>query len=153
MVQLGATPPKQPTTPPPTAPPAPTPEPEPTHPPPPPDKAGESRISPLVWIGFGVGGAALLIGTITGVMSLTQASDLKDQCPDDFCTPEKQEDIDTMMTLGHVSTAGFVIAGVGIGLGVFSLLTSGSGQEQPTVSGVVVRPWLGFGVAGVAGKF
>ena len=127
-------------------------EPEPATPPPasadePTDEAG---LSPLVWIGFGIGGAGLLVGAITGAVSLSQASSLQDDCPEDVCTPDRQEDIDSMITMANLSNVGFVVAGVGAALGVVGIIISGD-EEEP--SGARLRPLLGPGLVGVDGRF
>jgi len=106
---------------------------------------------PLVPIGFAVAGTALVIGTITGAISMSQAADLGDRCPGDVCPPDIEGEVDTMMTLGHVSTASFVIAGVGAGVGLVGLLTGGS--EGATESEGALRPLLGPGFVGLTGTF
>lgn len=71
---------------------------------------------------FGVGGLGLLIGTITGGVSLDQAGDIDAQCVDDHCPPELESDADDAKAVGHVSTVSFVIAGLAAAAGVTLLL-------------------------------
>ncbi len=115
------------------------------------DRAEIGGVSPLVYVGFGVAGAGLLVGAITGGLSMNQAADLKDRCPGDVCAPDIEGEVDTMMTLGHVSTASFIIAGIGAGVGLVGLLTGGSDEATETEGSV--RPMLGPGFAGVTGTF
>jgi len=103
----------------------------------------------LAYVGFSVAGVGLLVGAITGGISLSQQSTLKDECPDDVCAPEKDDELSTAMTLGHVSTASFVVASVGAALGVIGLFVGGSGSTE-TAS---IRPYLGPGCAGLKGSF
>ena len=66
-----------------------------------------------------VGATGLLLGTGTGIAALVEASDL--DCPDERCHPGQQETYDRTVALSHVSTAGFVVAGVGaavLGIGM-----------------------------------
>lgn len=120
-------------------------------PPPPAQVEDEGGISPLVWVGFGVAAAGSILGGITGGISLSQASDLEDQCPNDVCPPDKEGDVDGMMTLGHVSTVSFVVAGVGAAVGVVGLLLPG-GDESPE-GDVALQPVIGPGVLGLRGVF
>jgi hypothetical protein len=136
-----------------TAPPPPA-KPVPAEPPPDqtePEPSG--GISPLVWIGFGVGGAGLILGGITGGIAAGKASDLQDRCPDNQCPrSETEDDYDSAYTMAHVSTAGFIIGGVGVAVGVVGLLLP-SGEAETTTGAVTLRPIVGPGYAGLAGSF
>jgi hypothetical protein len=52
--------------------------------------------------------------------------------------------------MGNLSTAGFVLAGVGAGVAVVGLVRSTRRPEPPSAG---VTPWIGLGGAGVAGRF
>lgn len=120
----------QPTQPQPTdpAPVAPPPSPDPVQPAP---KTGDSGgISPLVWVGFGIAGVGIVLGSITGGISFAQAQDLQDTCNDNVCPADRGGEVDTMLALAHVSTTSFVLAGVGATLGVIGLFLGGSDEEQ-----------------------
>jgi len=145
-----------PTEPPPTEPPVSTAPPPPVtpdgQPEPPTDGANEgSGISPLVWAGFGVGGAGLVAGAITGAISMAQASSLKDECPNDLCPADKRSDIATMLAIGHVSTASLIVGGVGVIVGVLGLVIP-TGEGEPE-SEARVQPFVGPGTIGVTGAF
>ena len=127
--------------------------------PPPPGDAGtpaeSSSVSPLVYIGFGVGGAGLVVGAVTGVMSLSQTSELKDQCPNNQCPADVADDHDRAKTLATVSDIGFAVGVIGIGVGVVALLTGSSSSETggtPT-AGFRVAPMISLGSVGVEGAF
>ncbi|MEM9191133.1 MAG: hypothetical protein AAGF12_18265 [Myxococcota bacterium] len=104
--------------------PAPTPESE---------SGGISPVGPIV---MGVGGALLIGGAIAGIVSLGEASDIEDQCPDlDRCDPSLQGDYDAMRDL---SLTADILLGVGLAAAVAGLvltltLSSGS-EEDPAVS-------------------
>jgi hypothetical protein len=106
--------------------------------------------NPLVYIGFGVAGAGVLVGSITGVMALSKKSSVDDECVDDRCPPSTHDDIDSGRTLGNVSTIAFVVAGVGAGVGIYGLL---SGGAEPEAEKAGVSPFVGLGSAGVHGRF
>jgi hypothetical protein len=126
------------------------PEPEPTVPPkelPPEESSG---TNPLVYIGFGIAGVGVVVGSVTGVMALSKKSSVDEQCVDNRCPPSTHDDIDSGRTLGNVSTIAFVVAGVGAGVGVYGLLAGGG---EPAAEKAGVSPWVGLGSAGVRGKF
>jgi hypothetical protein len=121
-----------------------------TAPPAPPlDSDGDT--SPLVFIGFGAGAAGVLVGGVAGAMSLSRTSAARELCAGDDCPPSARDDIEAAETLATVSNVGFGVALVGIGVGVYGLLSSG-GSEQP-VGALRVRPMLGLRSAGVQGRF
>jgi hypothetical protein len=144
----------------PAATPAPSaPAPPPTSPPP---ADSGSGLSPLVWVGFGVGAAGMVVGGITGAMSLSESSSLEDECGGTSCPPDRQDDIDSALTVSHVSTIGFAVGGAGIVVGVVGLLISGSGDDRAAGKhrgshrrriGVELEPMLGVGSAGLRGRF
>jgi hypothetical protein len=146
--------------PPPTTDPGATPTPPPGETPPPQDTpdepapASSGGISPLVWIGFGVGGAGLILGGITGGIAAGKASDLKDRCPDNACPrSETEDDYDSAYTMAHVSTAGFIIGGVGVAVGVVGLLLPTGDDSEESTGSIVIRPTIGLGSAGIEGTF
>lgn len=113
-------------------------------PPPPPQRSG--GLSPLVPIGFGVAGVGLVVGTITGAMTLSTASTVKDTCNGDGrCPPSAQSDLDSASTTGAISTVGFVVALVGVAVGVTGIFMSKPRTETHT--GFRIVP-TGHGVLG-----
>jgi tetratricopeptide (TPR) repeat protein len=84
-----------------------------------------ASLWPLAWSGYGVAGAALVVGAVTGVLSLDDAADAKQYCNDaGQCTPAAAEPLDRSRTLAHVSTASFVVAGVAAAVGTVGLIVS-----------------------------
>lgn len=117
----------------------------------------EGSYVPAV-VAFGVGGAGLVVGAITGIMFLGRMSDLNDRCPNDQCAPEDQPEIDSAGTLGNVSTIGFGVAIVGAAVGAILLATRDTSSATVSVGGVTMAPWLGVesagtGSAGIVGSF
>ncbi len=110
-----------------------------------------SQTDPLVYVGFGVAGVGVLVGSVTGVMALSKASSAKDGCTSNRCPPATHDDIDASSTLGTVSTVSFVLGGVGAVVGVWGLTRSGGSSEKPP--GASASVWLGPASAGVSGKF
>ncbi len=108
---------------------------------------GRSMLGPA--IAFGAGGAGLVVGVVTGTVSIAKFGDFEKACgPQLQCPPSLRGDVETGRVLGHVSTAGFVLAGVGAAVGV-TLLLLPSGSKAPAPVGVVFGPSF----AGVKGAF
>jgi hypothetical protein len=104
----------------------------------------------LSWVGFGVGAAGLIVGSVTGGITLSRVSKLDDQCPDRNCPAAVQDDLDKAELISHVSTVGFVVAGAGVTLGVVGLLFGGASESDQAAA---VEPWIGPGSAGLRGRF
>lgn len=78
------------------------------------------------WVALSLGGAGLIAGAIGGGLALAEKASLDEACPTKTsCPVERQGDIDTMMTLSHVSTAGFVVGAVGVAVGTLLLVVAG----------------------------
>lgn len=85
---------------------------------PPPSSSGGLKIPTLSLIGFGVGAAGLIVGSVTGVMAMSAEGDLADECPNMKCKSANKDDLDSAKTKATISTVGFIVAGVGIAVGV-----------------------------------
>jgi hypothetical protein len=122
----------------------------------------------LALVAFGVGGAGLAVGAITGIIALGKAGDLKDTCnADKTCPPSEKDNVDSYKSMGTISTIGFIVAGVGGAAGLVLLLTaptesssSASAGRYTTVpvktqarEGLSMSPYFGGTSAGVTGRF
>lgn len=127
---------------------------------------GKSSRTTLALVAFGVGGAGLVVGGITGIIALGKHGDLKDKCPDGNCPNTEQDNVDSYKTMGTISTVGFIVAGVGAAAGVVILLTapketaSAGGSHYakappilPEKRGVSLSAYFGGTSAGLAGSF
>ncbi|MEO6576052.1 MAG: hypothetical protein ABIP89_19515 [Polyangiaceae bacterium] len=125
-------------------------------PPPPPE---EKKNHTLTYVAFGVGAAGIVVGSITGLMSISKTGTLKDQCPDNKCpgatydSQQFQDDKSSAESMGTISTVAFIVGGAGVAVGVVSLFLGGkvaatTGKLTPTVT-----PWVGAGSAGLRGSF
>lgn len=100
-------------------------------------------------ITFGVGGVGLVVGAIAAGVSFAKFGELEKACgPELACAESLRGEVETGRTLGHVSTAAFVVAGVGAAVGVTLLLLPPS-SKPPANAGMVVGP----GFVGVKGAF
>jgi hypothetical protein len=106
-----------------------------------------------VFVGFGVAGAGVIAGGITGLLAMSKSSDVEDQCNGDVCPLSAEEDNDSATTLAHVSTISFAVAGAGAAVGVLGLLLSGSSDEPAASAGLTLEPIVGPTSLGVRGRF
>jgi hypothetical protein len=107
----------------------------------------------LPWIAFGVGGAGLILGGITGGLALGAHSTLAGECTATVCPASKQSDLDSYHLDATLSTVGFIVAGVGAAAGVVLLLTAPKGENPPAQAGLRVVPFVGPGSVGAVGQF
>lgn len=128
----------------------------------PPSDSSPKKDHTLAYVALGVGGAGLVVGGITGFLALGKKSDLKG-CVDNGCPSSQEDTLDSAKTMATVSTVGFAVGFVGVGVGVVLLLTGGSSnsaalakpqlaQHEP-FAGVHVEPWLSNEQAGLRGSF
>ena len=87
-------------------------------------REGSTNVPALV--AFGVGGAALVAGIITGVVALRDGDELDGKCNEVGCDSSELDD----HTLAHVSTAPFVLAGVGAALGLTFLFVFDDDEDD-----------------------
>jgi hypothetical protein len=121
------------------------------------------RLSPvLTYGGFGLAGAGALLGAVTGFASLSQTTGIKSSgnCLGNTCGPQEHGAIASANTMATLSTASFIVGGVGALAGVVGLLLHGSGEHPsatptpaPASASAHLEPWLGIGSAGVRGSF
>lgn len=160
----------------------PTPSPTPEQPS---EPEGPKSHSPTIitWVSAGVGGAGLIAGSITGIMSMSLTSQLSHECPNMACPSGKQggNDYSSANSLATIANVGFAVAGVGAAVAVATLIIghaedsasakhpesappaggggdtttdpSASPAPAPESSRLRVVPWIGVGSAGVVGVF
>jgi hypothetical protein len=113
-----------------------------TQPPPTGDNAPPtSPRRTLGWVGIGVGGAGIVLGSVMGVLTISKRAALKDSgCSDTRCPHEKQAQVDRLNTFRAVSSVGFIAGGVLATSGIVLLLTAPSSEHQlaASVSGEAV---------------
>ena len=130
------------------------------------DTGGKSSNKTLALVAFGVGGAGLVVGAITGILAIGKASDLDEKCKDKNCPPTEQDSVDSYKSMGTISTIGFIVAGIGGATGLVLLLTSpksgsgsAGGSRYATVPvktesrGLSMTPYFGGTSAGITGSF
>jgi hypothetical protein len=117
-------------------------------PPPPPPPPSHTAA----YVAFGVAGAGIAVGAVTGLMAVSGASTLSHECPDYRCPPSAHGDLDSTTTLGTVSTITFGVGIVAAVVGIYSL-SSHATPASSASSSATVSPLLGLGSLGVHGSF
>ena len=104
------------------------------QPPPPPEASPapppERSSTWPQWVGFSLGGAGLVAGTVAGILSLNRTRAAKEHCTGNLCTPEAEHDLNAAMTMANISNAGFGVAVLGASIGLTSYLLSGNTPQS-----------------------
>jgi tetratricopeptide (TPR) repeat protein len=117
-------------------------------------KQGSSTQKTLGWVSIAVGGVGLVVGTVMGLQARSTRNELNAECANDVCTEAQRDLYDKGTTQAGYATAGFIVGGVGIGLGTVLLLTAGSDKEKsPAAEAARIEPVIGPAQLGVRGSF
>jgi hypothetical protein len=117
------------------------------------DTQGKPNRLPAI-IAFGVGGAGLVLGAVTGGLALGKHGTLHNECPGNVCPPSASSDLSSYHTMGTLSTVGFIVAGVGAAGGVVLLFVGPKTQAAPSAAQTFqVTPYVGAGSVGAVGRF
>lgn len=112
----------------------------------------ENKPSTLTYVAFGVGGAGLAVGAVTGILCLSERSKLSSECADGKCAPGTHgDDIARYHFYSYTSAISLLVGVAGAGTGVALLLTKPK-QDQPR-GAARVTPYVGLGSVGVEGSF
>jgi hypothetical protein len=124
--------------------------------------SGPKKTNTLAYVALGVGGVGLVVGGVTGFLALGKKGDLKG-CEGTKCPSSQQDTLDSAKSMATISTVGFTVGFVGVGLGVVLLLTGNSNSsaqlgaskvaKREPLGHVHVEPWIGTQSAGVTGTF
>jgi len=99
-----------------------------------------SYVSPVAYVAFAVGGAALIGGAITGGLAWSQAGDLEPKCAGG-CGPELRSDLDRANALATTSDVLFAVAAAGAVVGVGALIWLGA-PGKGSKSAAIATPGL-----------
>ena len=99
------------------------------------EPSGPSGLRIAAIAAFGVGAVGLGVGAVTGILSLNQTADLKEECTNNACPAGTEDRLAGATTLATTSNVAFVVAGVGLATGVVLLIVDGARREQPIAAG------------------
>ncbi len=117
-----------------------------------PVEAAKHNPTPM-YVAFGVGGAGLLVGAVTGGLALSKRSELASACNSaDQCRSNQKNVLSSYHALGTVSGVGFGVGIVGLGAGVALWLLNRDSAAQPA-QGLVIQPYVGVASVGALGSF
>jgi hypothetical protein len=125
---------------------------------PPADAKSERQVSPLVYGAWGVGGVGILVGSVTGILSLSRAARAKEHCVDNRCSDAASADIDASMSLATVADVSFVVGGAFVAVGAVAWVLQPSRPAKvsarwPALGATEVAPAVGPRWIGVTGRF
>ena len=122
----------------------------------------------LIFGGFGLAGAGVVAGSVTGLLAMSKASSVKgssncqNQNGTTICNSGADSDISSGKSMATISTVSFIVAGVGAAIGVVGFFVGG-GDSAPAAkpadapaadqSSTRIIPWIGLGSAGLNGTF
>lgn len=83
-------------------------------------------VSPAAWVAYGIGVAGIGVGTYFGVRAMADKKTGDDNCPQDRCTAAGVSANNDAIQEANISTVGFGVGVLGVGLGTFLLLSRGT---------------------------
>jgi hypothetical protein len=113
------------------------------------------KRSPVpMYVAFGVGGAGILVGGISGVLASSKHSQLSRSCGSDGgCPPSESGNLNSFHTLATVSDIGFAVGIPATAAGVVLWLLNRKSSEAPHARGLVIHPYVGTTSVGAVGSF
>jgi len=107
------------------------------EPPPPPSAPRVSEPPPMFayWVGA-IGLSGLSVGAVTGFLAMNQQGIAEDHCSPSLrlCDGAGRQASETGRTLRDISTAAWIVGGVGVGLSAYLLLTAPSQPNAVALS-------------------
>jgi hypothetical protein len=107
------------------------------------DTAGRTRG----YVALGTGGAVLVAGIITGIAAVSMSEDAKERCAGQRCPSSAEPAIDRANTLANVSNVTLAVGVLGVGYGLFEILTHAADDEDAASRG---RPQVALSLGAVS---
>jgi hypothetical protein len=117
--------------------------------PPPPQPPEPEPRNVLATGAFVVGGVGIAVGALTGLLALSKKSDLDAVCGPQKMCPSSDDDLSSAKSWATFSTVAFVAGGIGVAIGILSVV--GARSDEPQREGVAL--YIGPGSVGVHGAF
>lgn len=126
------------------------------------DQSGPNWFKIGGFTAIGVGGAAVIGGTVLAILgpansqSRADADAIYDDCGPENCTEAQQREIERLDSEANGEwVPGAIIGGVGLAAvtaGIILLIVDDS-DDKPQTAEASVRPWVGLGSVGLSGTF
>ncbi len=122
------------------------------------DRVREGELDhTAAYIAWGVGGAALAVGSVFGLIAIDGKSDLDDQCPNNLCPATSSARLDSARGASTAATVLFAAGGASLALGTvlyFVASPSDDGERESSArEPSAPRAWIGIGEVGLSGEF
>ena len=115
--------------------------------------SGSSLQRTLGITALAVGGAGLILGSVTGALAVGKHSELSGPCGSGTCPASSDATLDSYHTMGTLSTAGFIIGGLGVAGGAILLLTAPKRPSASASAAMGITPYVGYRSLGAVGRF
>lgn len=115
------------------------------------DVKGPNRTP--AYVAFGVGGAGIAVGAITGILALQKRSDLNGVCSNGICPHSAESNLNSYHSLGLVSGIGFAVGIAGAATGFVLLRYSGGKNEKKGAQSHDLQLQVAPGSLRVQGQF
>ena len=105
-----------------------------------------------MYVAFGIGGAGIVVGGVTGALALSKGGKLSESCNSAGKCPSTERDtLNSYHSLGTVSGIGFAIGIAGLGAGTALWILNRN--REPVAQGLSMRAYIGIASAGAIGSF
>jgi hypothetical protein len=107
-------------------------------------------INPATWVAMGIGLAGVGVGSYFGIRAMNEQDTADNACPQNQCTREGSNANADAIRYANLSTVGFSVGVLGIGLGTFLLLSRGTTTVPSNAASTqwVAPRAVGFDVGG-----
>jgi hypothetical protein len=83
-------------------------------------------INPATWVAYGLGAVGVGVGAYFGLRAMNEQETADENCPQDFCNRTGSSANANAIKAANISTVGFGVGIIGVGLGTYLLLSRGS---------------------------
>jgi hypothetical protein len=97
-------------------------------------------IGAATWVAYGIGAAGIGVGTYFGIRALSEQNTADANCPQDRCNSQGASANTDAIKFANISTVGFGVGVLGVGLGTFLLLSRGSTTTSSNAA--TNAPWF-----------
>jgi len=115
------------------------------------------------YVAWAAGGAAVVAGSIFGVLAFQGKSDLDKQCPNNVCPDSSADQLDSARRDSTIATVLMAAGGLGLALGTVFYFSAGPSEEAADAGSAAAssgrkqalqaRAWIGLGQVGLSGDF